>query len=514
MALCKCGCGAEAPPGKEYLHGHWLKRQTNLNKQEAEVSNLGEETKRPIWGEFGAHGTPIFAGLVSEDYLAKFQSLSSALEIYDQMRRSDATVQSILLVWELPILSTKFFVRPASDSLEDKEAAAYIEWNLFHGMTHTFPEFLRMALGKFWAGFSWFEKVFEEDGPRVKWRKLAVRLQNTLSKWELDETGGPKGAWQQAWRPDEICYTPVYIPIEKLLLFINRKEGGNLQGMSCLRAAYKHWLIKDKLYRLEAISLERDAVGIPVMRLPRRATAAEKAQAKDIVTSLRRDEKAGVTIPDDWNLFLLGGGGGQARGTTRGAGRGGGQANFRATIDHHDLMIAKSMLAQFLNLPGATYGSYALSTDQSTLLLQALNYEADYFCHICSRHAFQQLCHWNWPKLKNYPLLDHHPISPKNIRIAAQAWALLSRAGLMTPSPETEKFVRETLGFPPLEAAIEKDRFSEYNKPEEPDWEEVNFPESNSFEPPEQTLSTDASTAPEQLSFWEPEEVYDLGEEE
>ena len=443
MGLCRCGCGQEAPPGKQYIQGHWLK---------AVAKNRGGLTRRELYEEFGAHGTPLTAGVSQADYLDKFQSLSSALEIYEKMRRSDATVQACLLVMELPILSTRFFVRPASDSAEDKEVAAFVQWNLFEGMTITFPDFLRQALGKFWAGFSWFEKVFEPYGNYVKWRKFAPRLQRTLSKWELDETGGPKVAWQVAWRPDEKSYEPIPIPIEKLLVFVNRQEAGNLHGTSVLRAAFKHWLIKDKLYRLEAIALERSAVGVPVMILPRNASEADRKKAKDIVTSLRRDEKAGVTIPENWTLYLLGGPTPSRRGSVRGVTRGGASlTSYQATIQHHDLMIAKSVLAQFINLPGAAYGSYALSADQSTLLLQALNYEAGAICEVINRYAIRQLCELNWPHLKRFPKLVHRPISPRNLRLLATAWSMLTKAGLLTPSPETERYIRETIGFPPLE---------------------------------------------------------------
>jgi len=447
LSLCRCGCGQEAPPGRDFIHGHWARYASRIAKE-----NETRISRRALITEYGAHGTPIFPGVSEADYLAKFQNLSTALEEYEKMRRSDATCQACLLVLELPILSTRFFVRPASDSAEDKEVAAFVQWNLFEGMSITFPEFLRQALGKFWAGFSWFEKVFEPYGSLLKLKKLAPRAPNTLSEWVLDDTGGPKAAVQVAWRPDSKSYQRVEIPIQKLLVFINRKEAGNLHGTSLFRAAYKHFFIKDRLYRLEAIALERSAVGVPVMVLPRNASADDKATAKDIVTTLRRDEKAGVVIPETWSLYLLGGPTPTRRGSTRGITRGGAAlSSYQATIQHHDLMIAKSILAQFINLPGAAYGSYALSADQSTLLLQLLNYEADEVCSYINRYCIEQLCKLNWPHLKRFPKLTHSPISSRNLRVLAQAWSLLTKSGLLSPSPETERFIRETIGFPELE---------------------------------------------------------------
>jgi len=421
MKQCACGCGTEIPENRTYAHGNYLKR---VPKQ------------RGLWTELGVHGTTIFSGVIYEDYNRLFRDFKNALKIYDEMRRSDGTVQALLLTLELPILSSKFIVKPGEGQLAE-EIAKFVEWNLFEGMTITFKEFLRQALSFLWAGFSVFEKVFERDGDRIKWKKFAVRLQSTIERFEFDEAGGPRGIWQSGTRPDGTMFR-VFIPIEKLLIFTCRKEGSALTGLSLLRSAYKHWYFKDRLYRLWAIALERDAVGIPVMSLPPRSTADDKSKAKEIVTSLRLDEKAGVTIPNTWSLDLL---------STRGRARFG----FRECIEHHDLMIVKSVLAQFLNLAAGRYGSYALSADQSALLLQALNYIADYFCETINRYAIQQLVDLNWPEVQFYPKLVHHPISPRNIREIAYAWQLLARVGLLTPSPETEAFIRDFLGLPKQE---------------------------------------------------------------
>ena len=127
MNLCRCGCGEETSPGRDYRQGHYAKHVSNVTK--AKGGRASSITTKKLMTEFGAHGTPMFAGISEADYLSTFQSLSSSLEVYEKMRRSDSTCQACLLVMELPILSTKFFVRPASNSSLDKEIAAFIEWN-------------------------------------------------------------------------------------------------------------------------------------------------------------------------------------------------------------------------------------------------------------------------------------------------------------------------------------------------------------------------------------------------
>jgi len=422
MKFCACGCGQPVNKDKKYIQGHYLKKVAKQRRVEELLT------------EIGVHGTPIFGGIIWEDYNEKFRDLQSALAIYDEMRRSDGTVSALLLTLELPILSTKFIIKPGRGPFAE-EIAEFIEWNLFEGMSHTFKDFLRQALSLTWAGFSVFEKCFEWYKGKIKWKKFAVRLPRTILRWEFDEAGGPRGVWQLKQAPDG---TPVevFIGIERLLIFTNRREGSNLQGLSFLRPAYKHWYYKDKLYRLWAISLERSSVGVPVISLPLRSSKKDKQIAEDIVKSLRLDEGAGVTIPATWTLDLL-----EAK---RGP-------DFFQAIDHHDLMIVKSVLAQFLNLPQGKYGSYALSADQSSLLLQALNYLADYLCEVINRYAIQQLVDLNWPGVTHYPKLVHHPISPRNVREVAYAWATLAKVGLLSPSTHTERYIRDFLGLPEKE---------------------------------------------------------------
>ena len=33
MSLCRCGCGGEASPGKDFLHGHYAKLASQIAKE-------------------------------------------------------------------------------------------------------------------------------------------------------------------------------------------------------------------------------------------------------------------------------------------------------------------------------------------------------------------------------------------------------------------------------------------------------------------------------------------------
>lgn len=71
--------------------------------------------------------------------------------IYDEMRRTDAQVNAVLLAMELPIRSTRWFVKPAEDAdgeVDDLawEVADFVEKNLFEQLSVTFDDLLREIL--------------------------------------------------------------------------------------------------------------------------------------------------------------------------------------------------------------------------------------------------------------------------------------------------------------------------------------------------------------------------------
>ena len=104
----------------------------------------------------------------------------------------------------------------------------------------------------------------------------------------------------------------VTIPLDRGLLFRTGSYRDSPEGESILRAAYDPWDKVRKLQFVEAVGVERDLAGYPVMWIPAEflatgATAEQKASAeafKRIVTSIRRNEQEGMLAPlqyDDQN---------------------------------------------------------------------------------------------------------------------------------------------------------------------------------------------------------------------
>ena len=405
-------------------------------------SAFQEESRQQLRQELGFGGSGVgllLTNLGADEYLPEL-AFPRCIQVYTRMRRSDATIQALEFALTLPVRATTWDVQPASEDPTAKEAADLVYENLFGGMTHTFDDFLRDALLALFYGFTVFEKVFEERNNYIVWRKFAPRHPATIERFLFDETGGLAGVRQVGFDPQG-RFRQIDIPIDKLLVFIWRRELGNPYGVSVLRAAYKHWFLKDLAYKLQAIALERWAVGIPVGKVPAGTSESDKQAFLQLLQAMRSHERAALVLPEDYRIELIGAEAGQ-------------RANqaFVEAIQHHDTMLVKAVLAQFLNLGTGDVGSWALSRDHSQLFMMSLNAVAQWFADHINRYAIPQLCRLNFGEdFTDFPELTFTDLRLILQReVLAQAIGQLVQVGLLTPDRSLQDWVRDVFDLPPL----------------------------------------------------------------
>lgn len=401
----------------------------NISLEEKQAQVRG---RKPRFDEVGSTGTAFISGhLAEEEYNSELQGEKGRL-VYDKMRRSDAQVKATLLVCQLPLRAGTWSIETASDEKQDVEIAEFIEDNLFKGMTITWDDFLRHVLLMLSFGFSPFEKVFELRDDRIAWRKLAPRLPKTLYEWSLDNNGGLQGMTQFVWKGN--AYEFVTIPVEKMLVFTNEREGSNYEGVSILRAVYKHWYYKDHLYRIDAISAERHATGIPKFTHP--ATADDDAKNKlDVIGArLYAMEQMFVRLSEGYDMTIEG-----LTGSIR---------DIMPSIQHHNREIPKAILAHFLELGAENVGSYAMSRDQSSFFLMALKATAKNISDTVNRYAIRQLVDYNWPGVKAYPVLKCGGLETRNMKEYSEAVTGLIREGALSYDEGLEATLRDMLDMP------------------------------------------------------------------
>lgn len=98
---------------------------------------------RPV-SEIGRSGIRRFAGNVYEEFLFNLRGLQG-IRVYREMRDNDAIIGATMFAIEQVIEKASWSIRPAGNSLLDKEAAAFLK-SCMHDMTHTWQDFISEAL--------------------------------------------------------------------------------------------------------------------------------------------------------------------------------------------------------------------------------------------------------------------------------------------------------------------------------------------------------------------------------
>lgn len=321
----------------------------------------------------------------------------------------------------------------------DIEIQKFVESCLFEKMDITWDDLLRQALSMVTFGFSVFEKIWRMDGDKIIYKSLEQRLARTIWKWNREEETGKYGVTQMLLMSDENKPFTVDIPSQKLLTFTFRREGNNMEGISVLRSAYKHWYIKDTLYKLDAVKHERQAVGIPVITLPQTHSDQDEQEAEDILQNLRATEKSFVVLPsDEWKFEFA-----QMGAST--------VIDSEKSIAHHNNQIVQNILAGFLELgKGGQGGSYALSEDQSSLFLLSLTALAQQICDVFNREIIPELVDINFDLVEGqrYPKLTFQKLGETKYDELAGSLSTLTGAGIITPDAEMEDHVRKLFDLP------------------------------------------------------------------
>ena len=390
---------------------------------------------KPKTNEIGASGTLIFSGLISQEEYNRKLTGAQGIKVYDEMRRSDATVKASLKVCKLPIQSTEWRIDPASDSEEDQKTAEFIDQILLKGMTQPFDDFLRQALTMYDFGFSVFEIVYNkvtiEGKDYIGVEKLAFRKQSTVYAWETSDH--QPGITQLIG--DGSTYS---IPLERLLIFTNEQEGDNYEGISLLRAAYKHWYMKDVLYKIDALAFERQGLGVLTFTAPPDASEQDRAKARVYARNQRANEQGYLEAPEGFKFEYLD----MKAGATR---------DPEASISHHDRQILVNVLAQFLTIGSkSSSGSFSVGEDQRELLMQSLEETAKNIASTLTK-VVKFLVDLNFPG-KAYPTVAFESLSSQDLAMMSDAISKLLTAGAITAEPKLEEYLRATMNLPEITA--------------------------------------------------------------
>jgi hypothetical protein len=430
-----------------------------------------KNTPTPDMAELGATGLQRQSGYVFEEQLRELKGQLWTRKVRE-MVDNDSTVGAILYAIEMLARQTNWEVVGFDESNEAKADAEFFQTAMFDDMSHTWSDMLGEMLTMLPFGWCYMEEVYKRregdtNDPstrsrykdnKIGWRKWSIRAQETLTKWDFDESGGVQ-AMRQRTAPD---YVERVIPIQKAQLHRTTSRKGNPEGRSILRNAYKDYYFKSTIGRIEAIGIERDLAGLPVALVPpelfsSNATGEQQAilaEIKKIVTNIRRDEQEGLVFPLKYDgagkpmyeFKLLSSGGSR-------------QFDTDKIYQRYNTGMAVSILADFLFLGHEGTGSYALSMDKTQIFSTALSGFLDSICDVVNRYSIPRLARFNGMQTEKLPKLQHGKVEAVDLKQLGDFIKSVSGAGFDLPAVDgLLSNLLERAGLPVPEDEEEMDR--------------------------------------------------------
>ncbi len=281
----------------------------------------------------------------------------------------------------------------------------------------------------------------DDDGMMV-WKGMYTRPQSTILYWNHDDNGDLVSITQQG----EEGEGEADININRCLHFASMKTRNNPQGKSIFRNAYRDWYYRTNIERIEAIGIERDLTGIPIMKpSDNDMLVDEKGKftalgkwAWQTVKNIKNGHQEGIVLPNQWEFDLQGS-------------PGQGQFDLNKVIDRYDGKMALSMLSQFLILGVINNsGSFALAAEQSSLFYQAVTGFANMVAHTVNTQfigapAMALLNDIEQPKLVVVG------INKPDLEETASFLGRLLKYNIITPDDKLEEHLRDQASLPAMD---------------------------------------------------------------
>lgn len=423
--------------------------------------------------EQGASGVVNLSGFLQPLEYKRDLAGRHGLEVFEQMRSSDGAVQEALAHFTSPIRNATWDVEPASDQEEDLIVAEATRRAFFEWPEQPFSEYIDQALDYLVFGHMPFELVWHvvdddlevpikvtKPGPAgqapveetrtiptrqwLTFQRFAQRLPFTIWRWNVDGSQ-LVSITQQVWKNEG--FEQVDIPEDQLVVYVNQKRGDDWSGRSLLRSAYKHFVMKEIVEKIEIVALERLGVGILVgyPSADRHSDSATMAKLEAILKDIRAGTHTYIVAPGPKMM-------GAAQGTDGFLFEiltpSGTPPDFKGAKEYHRGEIKGSMLVRFSELGHGQTGARAVGDVQSEVWKDGLHAIARHVAEV-NDDPIRRFVQANFPGVQRFPKLVAHDIESRSLTEFADAHSKLVSSGAVEPDRAYRAFVREGSGAPP-----------------------------------------------------------------
>lgn len=427
-----------------------------MSKEQVNKQLSGKEALE----EVGAYGLERSGGYIDEEKLQDLKGRKK-YEQFREMSDNDEVVGAIVFLISMLTRQVEWKVNSSDENNPvEVEKAEFIR-GAMHDMEHPWTEMIGELMSMLVYGFAPMEKVFKvrrglsKDGRfksrfkdnRIGWRKFALRAQETVEEWAFDDNGALIGLYQVA-PPNHVR---TFIPMEKLVNFRTTIHKNNPEGRSILRNAWRSWYFKKNIEKIEAIGVERDLAGLPVIYAPPKimrpdADPNERAifeNLKRIVVNIKRDEQEGVIMPNTYDengnrkyqLELL-------------ASSGSRQFDTNKIIVRYRQGIAMSVLADFILMGQEKVGSFALADSKTSVFSMAIGAWLQMIADEFNRKLIPELLLLNGWDVEKHPMLTFSDIEDLDLKTLSLYINSLTTAGIDLTGDRESAFLKSRANIP------------------------------------------------------------------
>ncbi len=411
----------------------------------------------------GGTGLRHTGGFIHEEFLRDLRGEAGNRK-YREMADNSYVIGAFLFAINTLIRGVEWTVQAADDTTEAEDVKVFVE-EVLQDMRSSMDTVLDEVCSMFTYGFAPMEIIWKrrEDGSdevglpiskypdgKIGIKAISLRAQETIFQWDIDDSDGTINGLHQ----HPLNRPPCYIPMAKVLLFRTSATKNNPQGRSILRNAYRAWYFATRIEEIEAIGVERDLAGLPMVRIPSQfmradADPQDKAVYKayqTLVQNVRRDKMEGIVLPSDktkdghylYDFTLLTTAGSRAFDTNK-------------VLTRHDRAMATAVLADFIFLGQQAVGSFALSSDKTALFAASIQAFLDKaIAQNLNENLISRLLHLNGINMDLAPKLVPGAIEEASLAEVTDFISKLTGAGAMFfPDRELENDLRKKAGLTP-----------------------------------------------------------------
>ncbi|MCK4329267.1 DUF935 family protein [candidate division WOR-3 bacterium] len=351
-------------------------------------------------------------------------------DFYKEVAR-DNQVHTCESVKKVSVLSSPWYIEPASDDDADVKVAEFEEWGLHH-IKGTFRQKLKNMLSAFEYGYSITEKTYGyiHSG---EWKgKVGIKYLKTRDPeylfFNLDKFGNIKEIKQ------EINFIKKRLKESDAIIYSHDSEFENPYGRADVQFIYKPYIMKKWAMRFWSIALERFGMGIMVAKYDRGNTS-QITYLENMFNNIQ--SRTGFIIPKEIELEIMNS-------------VGQGKMAYESALDRYDKAIARGILIpDLLGFSEVIKGSFALGEkhfDIFTWIVDEIRQELQET--VVDEQIAKPWLDLNFTNLTHYPKFKFHPLTEDKKQKIIKLYGSLVKLGAVTPIPEDDKHIRKLIEFP------------------------------------------------------------------